>query len=119
MMKYRDLQIQTQREVPNNARTEGFAFLVRAGYVTRENVPTALGEVTLKHLQNLSTDPSFLFHLSLPLVSNTSETFFPIASGDIEVAHCPNCRYTERLDLARFSKPAGAGANPPLPMEKV
>ena len=119
IMKYRDLQIQTQREAPNNARTEGFAFLVRAGYVTRENVPTALGEVTLKHLQNLSTDPSFLFHLSLPLVSNTSETFFPIASGDIEVAHCPNCKYTERLELTRFAKSVGTTEESPLPIEKV
>jgi len=51
-MKYTDLSIQTQREAPNNARTKGFAFLVRAGYVTRENQFTALGEYTLKQLEN-------------------------------------------------------------------
>ncbi len=126
-MKYRDLNIQTQREAPNNARTEGFAFLVRAGYLTRENVPTQLGEYALDHLRNLSNDPSFLFHpfeslrvpLSLPILSNENETFFPIASGPIEVAHCPSCKYTERLELARFAKPVGEEQEASLPLEKV
>ena len=114
-MIYRDLQIQTQRETPNNARTEGFAFLVRAGYLTRENVPTALGKYALDHLHNISG----IALRSLPTIGNENETFFPIVSGDIESAHCTNCRYTGRHDLARFAKPAGADANPPLPMEKV
>jgi prolyl-tRNA synthetase len=118
-MKYRDLNIQTQREAPNNARTEGFSFLVRAGYLTRENVPTQLGEYTLNHLRNLSNAPIFLSNLSLPIVSNNDEIFFLIASGSIEVVHCPNCKYTERLELARFAKPAGATHESPLPLEKV
>jgi prolyl-tRNA synthetase len=118
-MKYRDLQIQTQREVPNNARTQGFAFLVRAGYLTRENIPTNLGEIALKHITDVSVDPSFLFRLSLPTLGNESATFFPIVSGDIEVAHCPSCKYTEQLELARFTKPVGATHEPPLPMEKI
>jgi prolyl-tRNA synthetase len=117
-MRYRDLDIQTQRETPNNARTEGFAFLVRAGYLTRENVPTPLGEQTLRHLRSLSSQASFLASLSLPNIGNEQETFFPIISGSIEVAHCPSCKYTERLELARFSKspPSPEGE---LPLEKV
>jgi hypothetical protein len=118
-MKYRDLNIQTQREAPNNARTEGFAFLVRAGYLTRENIPTPLGEHTIKHLRKLATDSSFLSLLSLPILGNDNETFFPIASGSIEAAHCPSCKYTERLELARFSKPVGTTRESPLPLEKV
>ena len=114
-MKYRHLQIQTQREAPNNARTEGFAFLVRAGYLTRENVPTPLGEHMLTHLRGLSDKPL----LSLPTVGNEYETFFPIASGEIEVAHCSSCKYTERLELARFAKPVGTTRESPLPIEKV
>jgi prolyl-tRNA synthetase len=117
-MRYRDLEIQTQRETPNNARTEGFAFLVRAGYLTRENVPTPLGEQTLRHLRSLSSDASFLASLSLPNVGNELETFFPIISGSIEVAHCPSCKYTERLELARFSK-SPRSAEGELPLEKV
>ncbi|MGB8981363.1 MAG: YbaK/EbsC family protein [Anaerolineales bacterium] len=116
-MKYHDLNIQTQREAPNNARTEGFAFLVRAGYLTRENVPTQLGEHILNHLRNLSSDPSFLARLSLPGIGSENETFLPIASGSLEVAHCPECKYTERLELARFAKRAMPAS--PLPLEKV
>ncbi|RIK29860.1 MAG: hypothetical protein DCC56_10805 [Anaerolineae bacterium] len=118
-MKYRDLQIQTQRESPNNARTEGFAFLVRAGYLTRENVPTKLGAAAINHLKSLSNDNSFLFHLSLPLINNTNEVFFPITAGDVELAHCSNCKYTERLELARFMKRVGASHDSSLPLEKI
>lgn len=113
-MKYRELDIQTQREAPNNARTEGFAFLVRAGYVTRENLPTKLGQHALDHLRALSDKP--LEYLST--IGNENETFFPIAAGDVEAAHCPSCGYTERLETARFAKTV-----PPqeeqLPLEKV
>ncbi len=117
-MKYRDLHIQTQREAPNNARTQGFAFLVRAGYLTRDNVPTKLGEHALDHLRDVSKDASFLAQLSLPAIGNDKETFLPIATGDIEVAHCPSCKYTERLDFAQFKKtPLPQGEQ--LPLEKV
>ena len=73
IMKYRDLNIQTQREAPNNARTEGFSFLVRAGYLTRENMPTQLGEYTLNHLRRLSADPSFLKTISMSVIGNEDE----------------------------------------------
>jgi len=111
-MKYRDLNIQTQREAPNNARTEGFAFLVRAGYLTRENIPTQLGGYTLDHLRQISSDPAFLSQLSLPTINSEAEIFFPITSGPIDVAYCPGCGYAERLGLARFAKtppPARSG----------
>jgi prolyl-tRNA synthetase len=125
-MKYRDLNILTQREAPNNARTEGFAFLVRAGYLTRENLPTQLGERALDHLRSLSSDPSFLSHpfeslrtsLSLPVLGNDRETFFPIVSGSLDVAHCPECKYTERLELARFAKKS-LPQEEERPLEKV
>jgi prolyl-tRNA synthetase len=113
-MKYRDLQIQTQREAPNNARTEGFSFLVRAGYLTRENTPTHLGETTINHLRELS-DKALL---SLSTIGDKDETFFPIASGDIEFVHCPSCKYTERLEFAQFAKTPFSQAEQ-LPLEKV
>lgn len=117
-MKYRDLQIETQRQSPNNARTEGFSLLVRAGYLTRENVPTKLGEYTLRQLNHLSKDPSFLLTLSLPTMENENETFFPIQSGSTEIIHCPSCKYTERIELARFAK-AALPSEEGLPLEKV
>ena len=113
-MKYPELQIQTQREAPNNARTEGFSFLVRAGYLTRENVPTKFGEYTLDHLRNISSDAL----TSIPTIGNKKETFFPIITGNIEVAHCPSCKYTERLELAKFVKTAFPQEEQ-LPLEKV
>lgn len=99
-MKYRDLQIQTHREVPNNARTKGFEFLVRAGYLTRDNIPTKLGEYAIQHLRTLS-DISLP---SLPTIGNEKETFFPIVSGTVELAHCASCKYTDRIENAQFAK---------------
>jgi prolyl-tRNA synthetase len=117
-MKYRDLNIQTQREAPNNARTEGFAFLVRAGYLTRENTPTKLGEYALNHLRDLSTHSSFFSLLSLQTFGNDNEVFFPLPAGAIELAHCSSCKYTERLELARFKK-TSLPQEDQLPLEKV
>lgn len=117
-MKYRDLNIETQREAPNNARTEGFAFLVRAGYLTRENAPTRLGELALQHLRDSSGDTDFLSRLLIPTIGSSFETFFPINSGSVEVIHCPVCNYAERLELARFAKTPGS-SEAALPLEKV
>ena len=119
-MKYTDLHIQTQREAPNNARTEGFAFLVRAGYVTRENNLTPLGEYAANHLRELaeSDKSSFFLHLSLPTIGNADETFFPISSGPTEVIHCSACKYTARLEQAYFAK-STLPAEEPQPLEKV
>src|SRR5215207_1058592 len=117
-MKYRDIHIETQRQAPNNARTEGFSFLVRAGYLTRENIPTKLGKYTLNHLSKLSTNESFLFHLSLPTLSNDNETLFPIPFGSIQVAHCLSCKYVEKLEFARFQK-VSLPEEEQLPLEKI
>ncbi|MFN8383595.1 MAG: YbaK/EbsC family protein [Anaerolineales bacterium] len=117
-MKYTDLQIQTQREAPNNARTEGFAFLARAGYLTRENQLLPIGEQAISRLKQLLEDPSLLFQLSLPLLLNDHETFFPLPTGDVEIAHCESCKYTERLELAQFKKKA-LPREEELPLEKV
>lgn len=117
-MKYTDLKNQTQREFPNNARTQGFGWLVRAGYVTRENELLALGKSALARLNELSSDTSFLFHLSLPLLHNDRETYFPLSTGNLEIAHCESCRYTERLDLAQFKK-TPLPHEDELPLEKV
>jgi prolyl-tRNA synthetase len=69
-------------------------------------------------LRNLSNDPAFLTHLSLHTIGNENETFFPIPSGSLEIVHCPSCGYTERIELARFTK-AALPAEEELPLEKV
>ncbi|MEW6242209.1 MAG: hypothetical protein AB1564_15510, partial [Chloroflexota bacterium] len=105
-MKYRDLHIQTQRESPNNARTERFAFLVRAGYITRESQILPLGEQTINCLKSLASESkgAFFARLSLPVLTAGDESFFPIPTGSIEIIHCANCQYTARVDLAAFKK---------------
>jgi len=117
-MRYRDLHIETQRQSPNNARTEGFSFLVRGGYLTRENLLTKLGEYTLDQLRKLSTDESFLFRLSLPNINTDHEMYFPIQSGSINLAYCADCNYTDRLEFARFQK-ISLPEEEQLPLEKI
>jgi prolyl-tRNA synthetase len=117
-MKYTDLKIQTQREFPNNARTPGFGWLARAGYVNRENQLLPLGERAIAHLQDLSAKPDFLSLLSLRTVASDHETFFPVSTGNLEVAHCESCKYTERMELAKFKK-TPLPREEELPLEKV
>jgi len=119
-MKFRELHIQTQREAPNNARTEGFAFLVRAGYMTREGSLLPLGEQSLNRLKKLAeTDrASFFIRLSLPILKADREIFFSISTGSIQVIHCASCGYTARRELAAFRKPVPV-TEEPRPLEKV
>jgi len=117
-MKYQALHIQTQREFPNNARTQGFGWLVRAGYLTRENEILPLGKQAISQLQNLSTDPSFFSLLTFAFFHNDHETYFPLSTASIEVIHCGACNYTQRLELAQFKK-AIFQQEEKLPTEKV
>ena len=117
-MRYRDLPIQTQREFPNNARTQGFGWLVRAGYLTRENDLLPLGEQTIARLRSISTNLSFFSLLSLPIIANDEETYFPHSTGSIEIVQCTTCGYVARRELAGFKK-APFSQEAPLPLEKV
>jgi prolyl-tRNA synthetase len=116
-MNFQDLNIQTQREAPNNARTQGFATLVRAGFLTRENDLLPLGTHALQHLEELSQSGPFLSLLSLPTIGK-GEIYFPLPTGAAGVIHCPDCGYTSRSEWATFAKKM----LPPeeaLPLEKV
>lgn len=117
-MKYTDLKIQTQREAPNNARTEGFAFLVRAGYLTRENEILLLGRQAIEKLQKLSKEISFFFHIELPFIDNSSETFFELPAGSQEIIYCEKCGYAARKEIAK-SRKILSSQEAQLPMKKV
>jgi prolyl-tRNA synthetase len=125
-MKYQNLHIQTQREFPNNARTQGFGWLVRAGYLTRENEILPLGRQMISRLEYLSTDPAYFSYLNFPIIHNERETFFApfdttqgrLSIGSTEVVHCDSCKYTERLELAQFKK-TPFSQEEQLPVEKV
>lgn len=112
-MKYTDLKIQTQREFPNNMRSQGFGWLARAGYVTRENQLTELGQLAVNHLEALSNDLSSFRSVSdtLQILKSEMSLFFPLSTGNVEVAHCSSCKYTELVVTAKFKKS-------PLPFEE-
>lgn len=112
-MKYTDLKIQTQREFPNNARTQGFGWLVRAGYLTRENEVLPLGKQMIERLKT-----SDIGSLGLSILKNEKETYFPLSTGNLEVAHCESCRYVARLELAQLKKNPLSHEDE-LPLEKV
>lgn len=122
-MRFTTSDIQTQREAPSNARTEGFGWLVRASYLTRESQVTVLGERVISRLKDrLGTEQklSDIFRgLELPVIETEQERiFFPSSTGKVKVLQCSSCGYAARKDLARFRK-----ETPPheesLPLEKV
>lgn len=119
-MKYRDLSIQTQREAPNNAKTDGFAFLVRAGYITREGEPLPLGNQVIARLKKLSKEISFFFMISLPFRDSADDTFFETPTGSQEIIYCPapSCGYVARREIAKFRK-APFSQEAQIPVEKV
>jgi len=105
-MRYQNLSIQTQREAPNNARSQGFSFLVRAGYMTRDAENLPLGDQAIQRLQSLAAESggTFFSKLSLATVGNDRETFFPLSTGPIVLLHCPACGYTDRKEWAERKK---------------
>ncbi|MCZ2128372.1 MAG: hypothetical protein LC099_11445 [Anaerolineales bacterium] len=118
MPTYASLSIQTQRDFPNNARTQGWGWLVRAGYLTRENQFLPLGEAALTKLKALAREDSFFETLDLPLLRNADEVFFASSVAAHEVAHCAACGYAvRRADAQTRKTPFSQEA--PLALEKV
>ena len=119
-MRILDLKIETLRQAPSNARTEGFAFLVRAGYITRDSRLTLLGEQTLSRLQERAkAGPDFFEHLGLTVIqTEAQESFFAISSGNFTILQCSSCHYADRAETARIQKRASP-AEPALLVEKV
>ncbi len=91
---------------------------MRAGYITRENDILPLGKQATEHLKSLAGQPNLISLLSLPVIANQQETFFPIETGSIEVIHCPLCGYTSRREIAQFKK-IPFSTEEQLPIEKV
>ncbi len=118
-MRYTDLHIQTQREAPANARSEGHALLVRAGYLSHAGGLTPLGQHQITRLHTLAEKfgEDFFTRLGLKVIGK-EQVFFPFESGSVEAIHCPACGYAARQELAAFKK-APLPAEAPLPPEKV
>jgi len=117
-MKFSQFPIQTHRESPANARSEGAALLVRAGYVSHGGELLPLGQLVIQRIQKLVAEPSFLFHLGLSLLSGKDEIYFPLSTGSTEILACPSCGFASRLELAPVKKTVFCTEEPALP-EKV
>ncbi len=122
-MRLSKSDIETLREAPSNARTEGFAWLVRANYLTRENEITNLGKQVISRLeeqsQKVKKSADFFRHLQLPIIETEhGEIHFAISTGKAKALQCPACQYAARQDLARFTKETPLQEDS-LPIEKV
>jgi prolyl-tRNA synthetase len=118
-MKFSQFPIQTHRENPANARSEGQALLVRGGYVSHSGEILPLGQLAIERIQKLATaDSSFLFHLDLPHLSGKDETYFPLSIGSTELLSCASCGFVSRLELAPVKKTVFS-TEEPAAVEKV
>jgi prolyl-tRNA synthetase len=116
-MRFAELAIQTQRTAPSDMRTEGFAFLYRAGYLTRTGEPLPLGQRALERIHQhwmrvaaaypaTESFKAFGESLSLNLLAaaDAPEFFFAVKSGDLDLLTCPACGYTSRREFAQARK---------------
>lgn len=102
-MKYKDLNIQTQREFPNNARTQGFGWLVRAGYLTRENEILPLGQQTLANFKQRAAGApqAFLRSIGIPTTQGIyGHLFFLLEAGREDIFICRECDYADLAETA-------------------
>jgi prolyl-tRNA synthetase len=117
-MRFSQTPIQTHRENPANARTEGAGLLVRAGYVSHAGELLPLGKFAVERLRSFSGVPDFFSKLELSILSGKAETYFPLSTGSTEILHCPACDFASRLELAPVKK-AAFSTEPPIAQEKV
>jgi prolyl-tRNA synthetase len=121
-MRYSELKIETQRQAPARARSEGASMLRRAGYVRGDGELTALGRQAIAHLEELlQVHPSgeFFRLLQLPvLAAESGQFYYPLEAGKDEVIRCESCGYTDPRELARFRKTPGI-TEAALRLEKV
>ncbi len=107
-MRYSDLNIETYRNVPARARSEGAALLIRAGYIRHEGGLTALGERAVARLEVLTQThpPSQVFELlKLPVIGTQDGGHYYLADqGRSELMVCPSCGYAAPRSLAQFRK---------------
>jgi prolyl-tRNA synthetase len=117
-MRISELKIHTLRDAPNNARTEGFAYLVRAGYISREGLWLPLGNQSLDRLRKLADPAAFIHGLSLPFLEERGDAYIPLDNGPVHLIHCEKCGYTARKEIAQYRK-TPFSTEAPLPLEKV
>lgn len=120
-MKYRALGIQTLRQAPKSARTEGEALLFRAAVFSPDGMLTSLGERLIERLQALFRSfkgDAFFRALELPVLSDAQgDVYAPHSAGKAEALRCPSCGYFSLREQAEIGRqPIAEEA---LPIERV
>jgi catechol 2,3-dioxygenase len=118
LMRYTDLPIQTHREAPANARSEGQSWLVRAGYLSHSGEILPLGERALTKIRACLHTPADFHQIGLTTLDGAPEHYYPTPVGSHEIIYCPSCGTASRAETAQYQKAAPA-PEPPAPLEKV
>lgn len=113
-MRFQELQIETRRERPARARTDGESYLIRAGYLRAQDDLTRLGERAISRLGHTSKDDDdFLLRLGLPVLKTAEDEVVAVhPTGDLHLLRCPTCGYAASVETARARKE-------PLPPEQA
>lgn len=117
-MRYNELALQTHREAPANARSEGQSWLIRAGYLSHSGQILPLGERALAKIRAFVQTPADLRQIGLSILEGAPEAYYPTPAGSHELLYCPACGTAARAETAQFQKAAPA-PEPPAALEKV
>jgi prolyl-tRNA synthetase len=118
-MRFRELQIETRRERPAKARTDGEAFLIRAGYVSVQGELTKLGRRSALRISQLTNQGQQLEGLGSSVLRSLDGDALVISRlGDTSMLHCQNCGYVSDARTATTKKSPDM-QRPPLPLKRV
>jgi prolyl-tRNA synthetase len=118
-MRFNDLHIETRRERPAKARTDGEAFLIRAGYMDVPGELTELGRRSESRISQLTDGGQHPERLRTSMLRTVDgETLASSRLGDTPLLHCQSCGYARNVETAIARKIP----EPPqalLPLERV
>jgi prolyl-tRNA synthetase len=118
-MRYSELQIETRREMPARARTDGERCLVRAGYIDSGGRLTRLGDLANARLHAaVSADPGKWAVLGAALTTSEGQTVVQSATGDFDILLCAKCGYADAVQTAERQRPTPS-SEPMRPVERV
>jgi prolyl-tRNA synthetase len=117
-MRYTDLPIQTHREAPANARSDGQSWLIRAGYLSHSGEILPLGERALTRIRACLHTPADFHQIGLTTLDGAPEHYYPTPVGSHEIIYCPSCGTASRAETAQYQK-ADPAPEPLAPLEKV
>ncbi|MFH1184195.1 MAG: YbaK/EbsC family protein [Chloroflexota bacterium] len=105
-MRFHEVHIETRRERPARAKTEGERYLIRAGYLRAEGGLTDLGDRAASRLRRFAEDaPNFLELLGLsPVKTEDGEVVAHVPAGDFQLLRCRSCGYAASVENAKFRK---------------